>query len=34
MAPPDEKRDLELRQISDLMGQLDPATRVAVRSES
>jgi hypothetical protein len=34
MAPPDEKRDLELRQINELMGQLDPAAPVAVRSQS
>jgi len=34
MAPPDEKREVELRQISDLMGQLDPAVRAVVRSES
>lgn len=34
MAPPDEKRDLELRQINELMGQLDSASPVAVRSPS
>jgi len=33
-APADPKREAELQQIAELMGQLDPATRVAVPARS
>jgi hypothetical protein len=33
-APPDEKRESELREIVELMGQLDPSTRVPARAEA
>lgn len=34
MGPPDEKRESELRQIAELMGQIDSSAKVAVRAES
>ncbi len=34
LAPPDAKREAELSQIAELMGQLDPSARVPVRVES
>ncbi|MFN5531532.1 MAG: hypothetical protein ACK5F7_13245 [Planctomycetaceae bacterium] len=33
-APVDAKREAELQQIAELMGQLDPSVRVAVPSRS
>ncbi|RPI89329.1 MAG: hypothetical protein EHM42_03190 [Planctomycetaceae bacterium] len=34
LAPPAEKRASELREIVELMGQLDPSTRVPARAEA
>lgn len=34
LSPPDEKRESEIRQIVELMGQLDPSVRVPARAEA
>lgn len=33
LAPPDQKRESELAQIAEIMGQLDPSVRAPVRAQ-